>query len=385
MTESAERGISVKKRSLRTGLSLALAILMMLCTAISTAALNDVYRFDAFGMSVKLPKSYYVITRDTPADDPVFTSLQLNYQDTMSAFRRENIYLRAFDPEGVFQLSLTISKNENSETIGNYSDLTESEQLEILNTLKTYDPDAKKVNIGDFVFYQSSRESEVGESLLYSCQYNTIVNGLQIDFTLRKSDEPVIASEGKALTSLVTSMEFDVVERASSGPVFDWWRLMLWAAILAALTIGLSVLARHRNNVRHRQMEERRRKREQAAAPAGQPAVPVIGDQDAAFDEMLGYRDVNRFSARAGADLDTFDINVREKDPDRGVSFFEDGGKSIDDRSGDYFDAYFKESTPARSGISRLFSAIGAYIGIAIRHVGYFFRNLFRRFGRRKP
>ena len=75
-------------------------------------------------------------------------------------------------------------------------------------------------------------------------------------------------------------------------------------------------------------------------------------------------------------DLDTYDINVKEKDPMNGVSYFEDEGDSIDDRT-DYFDTYFKEPTERRSGIGRALSTVGAYVGIALRHIGLFFKNIF--------
>ena len=71
-----------------------------------------------------------------------------------------------------------------------------------------------------------------------------------------------------------------------------------------------------------------------------------------------------------------YDINVRERDPNKGVGYFEDGGDSIDDGS-DYFDTYFKEPVEERTAMQRFFSAIGSYIKIAATHTGYFFKNLY--------
>ena len=369
-------------RSLRRMLSLLAVAAVLFAAALSASALDDTYRFDEFGMSMKISKNYYVITRDTPQDDPAFTTLKLNRGDVMASFEAADIYLRAYDPDGIFQISLTIRKDDHSTSIHNYAELSESERRAILDALlaESSVTSAVEVKHGSCTFFDTSRESSAGGAPLYINQCNTIVNGLQIDLSIRKSAEPLVASEAKVLTTAAASLEFDESTSSHAGPVFDWWRLLLWIFILAALSVTISLLYRHRNQVKRRRLEERRRKRAAAEAAQSDAADAVmLDDESVSFDEALGYRDGDRFSSRAGTDLDSFDISVREKDPTRGVSYFEDGGKSIDDHSSDYFESYFKESTPARSGISRLLSTIGAYIGIAFRHVGYFFRNLWNK------
>ena len=103
----------------------ALAVFALVAALISAflipaSAMDNTYSFDEFGMSMKLPKSYYVITRDTPRGDEVFTKVGLDYDETMTAFRNADIYLRAYDPDKVIQLSMTVTKDENSRTVNNY-------------------------------------------------------------------------------------------------------------------------------------------------------------------------------------------------------------------------------------------------------------------------
>ena len=357
-----------------------LMLLILFGAMLTASALDDTYRFDDLGMSVKISKNYYVITRETPQDDPVFETLKLSYSETLRTFEEADIYLRAFDPEGTLRISMTVRSDENSRSVNNYSELSDAQRKGILDALlgETGVTSAVEVKRGNYIFFDTSRETQLDSEPLYVNQCNTIVNGLQIDLSLQKSAELIRADEAKVLTAIASSMEFDTVKTASSGPVFDWWRLLLWVGILAGLTAALSAIYKHQNNVRRRQLEERRRKRAEAQA-AGDTIADVItaDDQPVTFEETLGYRDADRFSSRAGTDLDTYDISVRDKDPSHGVSYFEDGGKSIDDRSEDYFDTYFKDPTPTRSGIARMFSTVGAYIGIFFRHIGYFFKNLF--------
>ena len=358
-------------------LSLSIAVLMLFAAAIPAAALSDIYRIDTFGVSVKVPKGYSVIMRDTPADDPVFSVLRKGYTDTMSEMESANVYLVAYDSELIFQLRLKITR---SEKINSYNDLSEAEMRELLAS----DSRASKVRLGEYLFIETSLEDNSGEEPLYINKCSTIANGLQLEFTLRKTGEPITQDEAKALVSLASSVEFDASQEDSSGLTFDWWRLFLWVFILVALTLVLWLAGGYRRTLRQRRIEKRRSMRDDAGTTAVTEETVSVGGDDITFDEALGYRDADRFSARVGGDIEAFDINVREKDPSLGINYFEDGGKSIDDHSEDYFEAYFKEPTPARSGIARLFATIGAYIGIAFRHVGYFFRNLFSSFRRKK-
>lgn len=380
-----EGGYNVK-RTLRVLLSLSAVLLILFGIAAPAHALDDTYRFDSFGMSLKISKSYYVITRDTPESDSVFTTLNLDYRQTMSLFEEADIYLRAYEPYGTFQISLTVTSDENSKTVNNYAELTEAERRGILDALLTESAvtSATEVKRGSYIFFDTSRSVTLDGAEMYVSQCNTVVNGWQVDLSLQKSRDGILPSEAKILSTIASSIEFESVKKASSGPVFDWWRLLLWGVLLAGLSVSLSFIYKHQNNVKRRRLEERRRKRAEGisrtdAPDEPQPDEPQPEEPPVTFEETLGYQEADRFSARAAADLDTYDISVREKNPARGINYFEDEGKSIDDRAGDYFETYFTEPTPTRSGIARLCSTIGANLAIWFRHLGYFFRNLWNK------
>lgn len=372
---------TVLRRLVAVSAALVLAVLCCLTTA---SALDDKYEFEEFGMSVKVPKNYRVITRSTPRGDDVFAELGLNYDELMTAFRAANIYMRAYAPDDVFQISMTVTRDENSEAINNYTDLTTVERKEIADVLLA-EPgvtSAVEVKHGGNIFFDSTRETTVDDTPVYISQCNTVINGRQFDLILQKSDEAILPDETKVLTNIASSFNFDKIILRDSGPVFEWWRLLLWVVILVAISVACSYLYRQYNAANRRKLQERRdRRQEQLSRDSNHEADDE--PREITFDEALGYTDSAEFTARADTDLDSYDINVRERDPSLGVSYFEDAGESIDDRT-DYFDTYFKSPTERRSGMSRLLSTVGAYIGIAIKHIGYFFQNLFRAVFRRK-
>ena len=367
------------RRCVSAALALVMTLALILGAAMSASALDDKYRFDDLGMTVKIPKNYYVITRDSSRDDEVFQTLSMDYDETITAFKAANIYLRAYDPDGVFQISLTVSSDDQSKSINNYSELDEAERkgiLEVLTAESTVSA-ATEIKHGGNIFFDTSRSSEMDGTVIYINQCNTIINGLQIDLSMQKQEEEIVADEAKVLTNIASALEFDEIRYKNNGPSFEWWRLLLWLLILTVLAIGTSFIYKRRDAANHRRLEERRRQREAAAdAPQGQEALRARrSEEDITFDEVLGYRDEDGFADRAATDLDQYDINVSDRDPMNGVSYFEDEGDSIDDRT-DYFDTYFDEPTETQSGIMRMLSLIGAYIVIACRHIGYFFKNI---------
>lgn len=370
---------------MRARLVRTIAVLLLIAAAvfgfaIHASALDDTYRFDSLGMSVKFPKSYDVITLDTPRGDEVFKKVDLDYDETMTAFKAADIYLRAYDEEKTYQISMTVTKNENTVVVNNYSDLTSVERKSILDTILSDESVSSAVEIkhSGNIFFDSQRQTAVGDDTVYIHLSNTIINGMQIDLVLQKADEPITADEAKALTNAASSLSFDNIRR-NTGPVFDWWRLLLCAVIIAALLVSVSFVYNQYNAANKRKLEERRNSR-RADLTTLQGDEPEHAEaRQLTFEESLGYKDDEEFAERADADeMAGYDISVKEKDPTKGVAFFEDEGSGIDDGT-DYFDTYFKEPVERRTMSQRFFSAIGSYLKIAVKHTGYFFKNLFKK------
>lgn len=364
----------------------AIAVLLLIITAIcasaaQASALDDTYSFKDLGFSVKFPKEDYVITVNADRDDPAFEAVGLDYDETMIAFHSANIYLVAYDPDLTYQISLTVTQNEKTEEINNYDDLTTAERKVILDALQEQDnvSSAVEVKHDGNLFLDSQSTVSDGETTTYIYLCNTVINGMQIDLTLQKDDEEITPEEQNAVTGAAGSLAFDKINR-KTGAVFDWWRLLLWVGILAALSIAVTVIYKQYHASVKRKTEERRNARrtetseEEEFAPAH--AEP---EEEITFEESLGYKDDEEFAERADADeMASYDIKVRDRDPNKGIEFFEDEGSNIDDGT-DYFDTYFKEPTEQRSGIQRFFSAVGFAIKRTARRIGNFFKNLFSR------
>lgn len=358
----------------------------LLLSVIHAAALDDTYSFKELGFSVKLPKEDTVITVNTPRGDAAFSKVGLDYDETMIAFKNANIYLRAYDPDQTYQISMTVTKDENTEAINNYSDITTAERKVILDTIAGGEnvDSAVEVKHGGNIFIDSQSTISTGEdSATYINMCNTVINGMQINLTLQKEGEAITPEEAKELTNAAGSLNFDKIKR-NTGAVFDWWRLLLWVGVLAALSIAVTVIYKQYNASVKRKNEERLKAR-RASRSDDDEAQPAHADkeEEITFEESLGYKDDEEFAERADADeMAGYDIKIRDRDPNKGIEYFEDEGSNIDDGT-DYFDTYFKEQTEQRSGILRFFSTIWFYIRLAFRRIGLFFKNLINRIFKR--
>lgn len=366
----------------------AAAVLLLLVTAIcasaiQASALDDTYSFKELGMSVKFPKDDHVITINTPRGDPVFSATGLDYDETMIAFHNANIYLRAYDPDLTYQISMTIIKDEKTEEINNYSDLTSAERKVILDAISQQDnvESAVEVKHDGIIFLDSQGSVSNGDSTTYINLCNTVINGMQIDLTLQKEGEAITPEEAKALTNAAGSLSFDKINR-NTGAVFDWWRLLLWVGILATLSIAVTVIYKQYNaSVKRKTQERLKARRSVASGDEGDEEVPSHAEpeEEITFEESLGYKDDEEFAERADADeMAGYDIKVRDRDPNKGIEYFEDEGSNIDDGT-DYFDTYFKEQVEPRTGIQRFFASVGLFFRRIGRKIGNFFKNLFNR------
>ena len=375
----------MRLRFIRMIVALTLAAIVVFGLSAQVSALDDTYRFDDLEMSIKFPKSFYVITVDSQRDDEVFSQVELDYDETMTAFKAADIYLRAYEPEMTYQISMTVTKNETTAAVNNYADLTSAERKSIIDTVLSDESvsTATEVKHNGNIFIDSQRQAETEGETVYINLSNTIINGMQIDLTLQKTGEEITPEEAKTLTNAANSLSFDHVRR-NTGPVFDWWRLLLWVVILAALAIAISIVYRQYNATNKRKLEERRIMRKIASDVDGETLAHAEKIRPMTFDESLGYQDDEEFTARAEADeMADSDIKVREQDPNKGIAFFEDEGSGIDDGS-DYFDTYFEEPTEKRAWYRRLGSSIASSLKLAVKHIGYFFKNLFSKIFRRK-
>lgn len=391
------------KKCVASCVSVLVCIVLMMLSVLPAVALDNKYEMDELGMSIKIPKEYYVITRESTEQDAVFADLGLDYNDTMTAFSAADIYLQAISEDRLLKVTLSMNSNENSKAINNYSQLTEAQRQTALDTFlsdSTY-TSGKMIKHNGIIFFDLELLQKSQDMTIYGYQCHTVVNGMDINLTLQKGDEQLTADEIKVVTNIANSIDFDKIID-NKGIELDWWRILLWIVIIVALAFATQYLYKqYAKSSQEKLLKYRERRAQRDISKMSDEEVILASVKDDAppekskdalmhelgfdtddeitaegFDRLLGY-DTTEYSARTSTDVDSFDVSVKEKDLSHGVKYFEDSGDSINDRP-DYFDSYFSEQEEKRSIITKVLSAIKMYAKHAVIHIGYFVTNLGR-------
>ncbi len=383
--------------------ALVVCVVLLMCSVVCASALDDKYTIDELGLSIKIPKEYTVITRTTQKGDEAFKTLKLDYDETMTAFSAANIYLQATSDDSVLKITLTKTADKNSEAINNYSELKSSERKQVLEAFLADDAYTNGVEIkhNGNIYFDLSFSQQTQSGVIYGYQCHSVINGMNINLTLQKSAEELTADEIKVVTSIANSIHFKKITH-KDGVAFDWWRVLLWIVILIVIALLAKYFYDQYNKSKIDKKNERRNRLKKSHFDTDSETDRLLesnseplqseskrsllselgfeddfGQEELSFDELLGY-DTTDYYERANTDIDSFDIDVKSKDRSNGVEFFEDQGKTINDKP-DYFESFFTEKTEEnRSPIKRALSMVALYAKLALRHLSYFFKNLMK-------
>lgn len=167
------------------------------------AAPTERFAFDDIGLSVSIPTDFYVLTHDTPEDDPAYefwNDLELG----------EDEYLRFYDEDLTFYANIYAYDNYGSDDLNTY---TEDELIAFANDQVKFIEEYGDTVV-DYGFYNHSQTKflttySYNDEYFFSdtLEYTTDYNGLTLYFTLFSAGE--IPGEIKTLMrTMVDSMIF---------------------------------------------------------------------------------------------------------------------------------------------------------------------------------
>ncbi|MBR2714681.1 MAG: hypothetical protein IKB73_00545 [Ruminococcus sp.] len=368
---------------------------LIFASVISVGAIDEKYKIDELGLSLKVPKEYTTITRTTEESNEAFKTLSLDYNETMTAFYAADIYLQSVSSDQSFKITLAQTSDDNSKAINNYSDLSTSQRETILNAFLADDMYTNGVLVKHhgYSFLDLSFTQHAQSGVIYGYQCHTVVNGMNINLTLQKNDEELTQEEIKIVTNVADSIDFGKIK---SGGGFDWLRLFIWVLVIIILVIlGRYFYKMYKVRMESKKPQRRRREREESLLTGidveEKPSEPVrrarsvfddLGlegfDDDFelhSFEDSLGY-DADNYGERYNTDFDSFDVSVHEEDELDVMSLFEDSDVS-EKESSDYFTDYFTQDEDILPEDNSVLGNATLKTKSFFKHLGYFFKNLF--------
>ena len=200
------------KRTLRFVLIQTIILVIVACTIPFTmvSAASNTYDLDELELKVTIPNDYSVITRDTPASDPIFSDLGTTKSAIVSQFETNNIYLNAIS--NTYNEEIVVTNMKNS--LSNFSLLSDT----VLNTFASTMANQYKdygIDVSKHEIYQHSQAKFIKvyftdtANSVHGLQYYTIYDGKAMNFTMRSYEGSLSSRQETTIKTIVDSIKYD--------------------------------------------------------------------------------------------------------------------------------------------------------------------------------
>lgn len=238
------------RSQLRRTAACTLAVLLLTAAFHITAfAADKTYQIEGLGMSIVLPSDMSVITRGTEKSDPAYAALGYTYAAAQKEMEEADIYLKGVPKDASFETDVYMVQNEHSRDVYNFKLLT-AEQLDAVKKELESDKSSRNCTMtqtSDAVFFNLETEYEVPAegnakaTKIYSVMSYTVVNGMQISFSLRSIGKPVTVAEHGVFNTAANSIVFEDIRQKPLE--VDMLGIMITAVVaLAVLVVAAAVI-----------------------------------------------------------------------------------------------------------------------------------------------
>ncbi|MBQ8000955.1 MAG: hypothetical protein IJ298_06995 [Ruminococcus sp.] len=212
---------------LRSALTITLCLLLSLTCMLTASAENIKYNLKDLKMSISIPDTMSVRTRDN--------------SDTLS----DTIYLEATTADNSLTISVAMIKNEKTQEIYSFENM-------LYSTLEDYKEqildnegyiECKSGEYGGVPFLDFSQKytTEAGVEV-YGKQSVTLVNGMSISITSQSAGDSFTSDELNLIKGCLDSIKFNYVKTEESSTSF--WKVFVWIiVILVILAISFLVFS----------------------------------------------------------------------------------------------------------------------------------------------
>ena len=176
------------------------------------------YRINDADMNISIPSDMYVITRDTDENDPVLSLNRTDKKTVMEEFEANDIYLRASARDFSWVVSVMETENDDTETIGSLSSLSEKNLQQIIDKLlasEIYTGCAKN-RFGGVLFLTFTIEYNNGETNVSGIQQYTIINDKNVRITYQTAAPADNDPNKPRLNEIMETVRFDGIEAEPS-------------------------------------------------------------------------------------------------------------------------------------------------------------------------
>ncbi len=168
------------------------------------------YKLDALKMNIALPNDVYAILRSGEQNEKALELFKMTAEEAVASLKKSNMYLKASPEDFAYDITVTMTQDEDSKTINNFTELSDKDLIEITNSLtkqKEYTSCTQK-KYGDVLYLSLNYHSTEDGDDIAGIQNYTVVNGQKITITLQTRAKDLRDQQKEILEAVMKSVSF---------------------------------------------------------------------------------------------------------------------------------------------------------------------------------
>lgn len=186
---------------------------------------------ETLDLEITVPDGWYILTRDTDPDDPVFEAIGSDFSTMANFFEENGIYLNIVSPDFATEIAMTISENEYSQEVFSYSDFSDQEFESLVQEMKLeafssgdflsgpYNFDIYQTEQLNFITYDMVQSNTLGSPS--TKHYITIYNGKAYGFNFFCYDGDCSDEDQAIANEVIDSLRFTKTLKNPNASLFS--------------------------------------------------------------------------------------------------------------------------------------------------------------------
>ena len=161
-------------------------------------------------MNIALPNDVYAILRSGEQSEKALELFKMTAEEAVASLKKSNMYLKASPEDFAYDITVTMTQDEDSKTINNFTELSDKDLIEITNSLtkqKEYTSCTQK-KYGDVLYLSLNYHSTEDGDDIAGIQNYTVVNGQKITITLQTRAKDLSDQQKEILEAVMKSVSF---------------------------------------------------------------------------------------------------------------------------------------------------------------------------------
>lgn len=302
------------RKSCRAVSAIFAVLVLLTVSCFSAFSAENHYYIEELNLSFDLPDDMLAITKESPETDRYFSIFGLDYPTTMNNFESNHIYLQGMYEDSSRIFTVTMQSDGDSKSVGNYSDLSDEQLLEVQNSFlseKEYTScTVQRYNSNVFMELQFKTQTD-GETVT-ATQSNTVIDGNNITFTLQPAKGSVLTDQDyQVMSNILQSVEFSghgIFDTANliANPIF--WIAVSAVAIFIVVVVALIIRKKVKNHRKKIKREEKRIRNQEIL----QELAAEYSSQTVVIENNITQPEPARFNTESAEDIITQFRNSRD-------------------------------------------------------------------------